>query len=272
MRSSFWLVALLVLTSLAHGVELKGKLTQGSLLRGSLPPGSKVWLDERRIPLAADGAFAIGFSRDDKLTWVLRWQKPGGATQQKALKLVARKYDEQHIDGLPPKMVTPPEEVLSRIRKDSKAVKEARSHRDDKSHFMQEFVWPSAGRISGVYGSRRILNGEPRRPHYGVDIAAPTGDPVYAPADGLVTLYVGDMYYSGGTLILDHGLGVSSTFLHLSKSHVKPGEKVKQGDLIAEIGATGRVTGAHLDWRMNWYEKRVDPQLLVSPEPPARGQ
>lgn len=146
-------------------------------------------------------------------------------------------------------------------------VKQARDRIELDTAFAQDFIWPAVGPISGVYGSRRILNGEPRRPHYGVDVAGPVGQPVYAPADGLVTLYVPDMYYSGGTMIIDHGYGISSTFLHLSKEHVEVGQRVKQGDLIAEIGATGRVTGPHLDWRMNWFEKRVDPQLLVPSQP-----
>ena len=123
------------------------------------------------------------------------------------------------------------------------------------------------GRISGVYGSQRVLNGEPRRPHFGLDIAAPTGSPVKAPADGVITLAHPDMYYSGGTVILDHGQGLSSSFLHLSRILVAEGDEVSQGQVIAEVGATGRVTGAHLDWRMNWYDQRIDPQLLVGPMP-----
>jgi murein DD-endopeptidase MepM/ murein hydrolase activator NlpD len=116
-----------------------------------------------------------------------------------------------------------------------------------------------------VYGSQRILNGEPRRPHFGIDIATPTGTPVKAPADGVVTMVHPDMFFSGGTLILDHGHRLSSSFLHLSKIVVKEGDEVRQGDIIAEVGATGRVTGAHLDWRMNWGKERVDPSLLVPP-------
>ena len=126
-------------------------------------------------------------------------------------------------------------------------------------------MWPAKGRISGVYGSQRILNGEPRRPHYGVDVAAPVGTLVHAPADGLVTLANEDMFFSGGTLILDHGHALSSSFLHLSAILVKEGQRVRQGDPIAKIGATGRATGPHLDWRMNLGRDRLDPQLLVGP-------
>lgn len=251
----------------AIAVDLQGHFTQGALLRGKAEVGTQIWLDDRNIAVADDGSFALGFGRDDKLQWILKWQEPGSNIQQKAITLSQREYQEQHIDGLPQKMVTPPDSVLARIRMDSKMVKEARALRAESNAFMQSFKWPATGPISGVYGSRRILNGEPKRPHYGVDVAGPVGQPVYAPADGKVTLYVADMYYSGGTLIIDHGHGVSSTFLHLSKGHVDVGQWVKQGELIAEIGDTGRVTGAHLDWRMNWLEKRIDPQLLV-PETP----
>ena len=153
--------------------------------------------------------------------------------------------------------------VLTRIKDDNRAVGKARALRDERIGFMQQFIWPAEGRISGVYGSQRVLNGKPKNPHYGVDVAGPVGQPVYAPADGVITLYHPDLYYSGGTLIMDHGHGITSTFLHLSKGHVKKGQVVKQGDLIAEIGATGRVTGPHLDWRMNWLNQRVDPALLV---------
>ena len=262
------LIVLLGLCSIAvNAVELRGHLIQGTLLRGNVPAGTEVRLDDRNIVVNENGDFAIGFSRDDKLEWQLSWKEPGKPEQTKALLLKKRDYEEQHIDGLPPKMVTPPEEVLERIRRDSKMVKEARARRENLSAFAQEFIWPATGPISGVYGSHRILNGEPRRPHYGIDVAGPVGQPVYAPADGIVTLYVADMYYSGGTMIIDHGFGVSSTFLHLDKSHVEVGQNVKQGDLVADIGDTGRVTGPHLDWRMNWYEKRIDPALLV-PEMP----
>ena len=268
-RASLLTVMMLgtLLSGLGHAIELRGVKTQGTLLRGELPVGSRLWLDEREITLASNGAFALGFGRDDKLNWTLRWKTPEGESREEVLVLSDRTYKEQRIEGLPPKMVTPPESVLKRIRQDAKQVREARSTREDRVAFAQDFIWPATGPISGVYGSRRVLNGEPKRPHFGVDVAGPVGQPVYAPADGVVTLYVPDMYYSGGTLILDHGFGVSSTFLHLSKGHVSVGQEVKQGDLVAEIGATGRVTGAHLDWRMNWYEKRIDPQLLVPAMP-----
>ncbi|MGY0585496.1 MAG: M23 family metallopeptidase [Paraglaciecola chathamensis] len=247
----------------AEMLELRGELTQGSLLRGSAPSGSEIWLDGKPILISDDGHFAFGFSRDAELEHQLTWRDPEGNHHEKNIKLTSREYDIQRIEGLPSKMVSPPQEVLDKIRQDNLQVASARSRRDVRTDFSQDFIWPAQGPISGVYGSQRVLNGQPKRPHYGVDVAAPTGTPVYAPADGVVTLFVPDMYYSGGTMIIDHGLGVSSTFLHLSKGLVKEGDTVKQGQLVAEIGATGRVTGAHLDWRMNWMNVRIDPALLV---------
>ncbi len=179
------------------------------------------------------------------------------------MKIAKRDYRIQRIDGLPPRKVTPKAEDLKRIRQETALVKAARRRDDPRTDFMRGFIWPAKGRVSGVYGSQRILNGQPRRPHFGVDVAGPVGTPVVAPADGVVTLVHPDMFFSGGTLVIDHGHGLSSSFLHLSEVLVKEGQRVKQGELIARIGATGRVTGAHLDWRMNLFDTRIDPQLLV---------
>ncbi|WP_370459643.1 M23 family metallopeptidase [Paraglaciecola sp. L3A3] len=244
-------------------IQLQGELTQGSLVRGKLPAGSQVWLNDKSIKVSKEGHFAFGFGRDAALTHQLSWQDTQGQKHQQSLTLIKRTYQEQKIEGVESKYVSPPKEVLDRIKQDNLQVAKARA--TDSSHlfFTQDFIWPAEGPISGVYGSRRVFNGVPKRPHFGVDVAGPTGTPVYAPADGIVTLFVSDMYYSGGTMIIDHGFGVSSTFIHLSKGHVKAGTKVKQGDLVAEIGATGRVTGAHLDWRINWFGERLDPALLV---------
>ena len=129
------------------------------------------------------------------------------------------------------------------------------------------FVWPAEGPISGVYGSQRFYNGEPRRPHFGVDVAVPTGTIVRAPAAGVVTLAEPDLYFSGGTVILDHGYRLSSSFLHMSEVAVQVGDELQPGDIIGAVGSTGRATGPHLDWRMNWREQRIDPQLLAPPMP-----
>ncbi len=247
----------------ASELQLKGEMTQGSLIRGQVPVGHQVWLNDIPLKISADGYFAFGFGRDAKLTPQIKWLDNKGELHVKLLKLQVRTYNIQKIEGIPSQYVSPPKEVSERIKRDNRQVAIARTLNDDRSDFYQDFIWPAAGPISGVYGSQRVFNGTPKRPHFGVDVASPTGSPVFAPANGIVTLFVADMYYSGGTMIIDHGHGVSSTFLHLSKGHVAAGTSVKQGDLVAEIGATGRATGAHLDWRINWFKERLDPALLV---------
>ena len=262
-----YLVALLLPAHL-QALELSGEAIQGGLLFGRTEPGSSVWLDGKEVMVAADGRFVIGFDRDETGRRILRLRAPGGGEQTRTLEVAAREYDIERVDGLPPRTVTPDPEALERIRQEAALVSSARARRDSRTDYAEGFAWPASGRISGVYGSQRILNGEPRRPHYGLDIAAPTGSPVYAPADGVVTLVHPDMYFSGGTIVLDHGQGLSSSFLHLSRTLVEAGDTVRQGDLIAEIGATGRASGPHLDWRMNWLDRRVDPQLLLEGNPP----
>lgn len=247
--------------------HLYGEAIQGGLIFGEAPPGSQVSLDDSDIMVSPEGLFVIGFGRDETGIRKLTIQAPGEDLWVRDLELQHREYDIERVDGLPPRTVTPDPEAAERIRQEAAMVSSARKRRDERTDFAQPFAWPAQGRISGVYGSQRILNGEPRRPHFGLDIAAPTGTPVYAPAAGIVTLAYDDMYFSGGTLIVDHGHGLSSSFLHLSEVLVEAGMQVKKGDLIARIGATGRASGPHLDWRMNWLDRRVDPQLLVKDLP-----
>lgn len=262
-----YLLALVLafISNAATAVELTGEAIQGGLIFGQAEPGSIVMLDDTGVTISGDGYFVIGFGRDESGTRELRVDLPGGDSFSKSMTVRPRDYAIERVDGLPPSKVTPDPAATARIREDARMVATARQHRDKESYYTQGFIWPAKGRISGVYGSQRILNGEPRRPHFGLDIAAPTGTEVHAPADGLITLTHPDMYYSGGTIILDHGQGLSSTFLHLSKILVEGGEFVKQGDLIGLIGATGRASGPHLDWRMNWLDRRVDPQPLLPP-------
>ena len=249
----------------ASAVELMGSAVQGGLLFGKAEPGSSITLDGNPVVVSTGGQFVIGFGRDETGTRKLAIRSPGGNVLQKNLPVIAREYAIERVDGLPPSRVTPDPSVTARIQSDARLVSSARLHRDQQAFYAQGFKWPAKGRISGVYGSQRVLNGEPRRPHFGLDIAAPKGTPVYAPADGLITLTHPDLYFSGGTIILDHGQGLSSTFLHLSKILVEAGTFVQQGDLIAEIGSTGRASGPHLDWRMNWLDRRVDPRPLLDP-------
>ena len=248
-------------------IELRGDVVQGGLVIGRVLTGSEVELDGEPLRHAADGYFLIGFGRDETASRRLVVRARDGVTEVLELQPEPRQFDIQRIDGLPPSQVTPDPESLERIRREAGQVREARKRLDARLDFAEDFVWPVHGPITGVYGSQRILNGEPRSPHWGVDLAAPTGTPVVAPAAGVVTLAHPDMYFSGGTLMLDHGLGLSSAFLHLDEILVEPGQRVAQGELIARVGATGRVTGAHLDWRMNLGETRVDPRLLMD-EPP----
>jgi len=246
--------------------ELQGEAVQGGLVFGKAEPGSSISLDDRLIPVGDDGRFVIGFGRDETGTRKLQITAPGGGLSTQSIAVREREYSIERVDGLPPSKVTPDPAAAARIKEDARMVATARQHRDNRAYYGNGFAWPAKGRISGVYGSQRVLNGEPRRPHFGLDIAAPTGTDVHAPADGLITLAHPDMYFSGGTIILDHGQGLSSSFLHLSEILVEAGTFVKQGDVIGKIGATGRVTGPHLDWRMNWLDRRVNPQPLVPPE------
>lgn len=249
---------------LSEKVFLTGEFVQGGVVIGKTAAGSKISFDDLNLLVSPEGDFVFGFNRDEPGTVALKVVLPDGEIISKQLVVKKRHYDIQRIDGLPAAKVSPRKaEVLKRIRKEGAQAAKARQLDDKRVDFKQTFIWPTTGRISGVYGSQRVLNGKPRRPHFGVDVAAPTGTDVVAPASGIITLALDDMFFSGGTIILDHGHGLSSTFLHLSKLLVKVGDVVEQGDLIAKVGATGRVTGAHLDWRMNFFKRRVDPQLLV---------
>lgn len=247
----------------AISFELDGEALQGGLIFGQAAPGSRVTLDGREIIVSPRGRFVIGFGRDDTGVVQLLVTEPGRPAEARPLTIAEREYDIERVDGLPPKTVTPDPEALERIRAEAALVADARSRRESRDDFANGFAWPASGRLSGFYGSQRVLNGEPRRPHFGVDVAAPQGAPVVAPAAGVITLAHPDMYYSGGTIVLDHGHGLSSSFLHLSEVLVEAGAIVQQGDLIGRVGATGRASGPHLDWRMNWLDKRVDPQRLV---------
>ena len=188
---------------------------------------------------------------------------PNGLSESRIINVEPRKYRMQRINGLPKNMISPPKKVLERIIIENKKIKKVRMRDSNFSFWKSGFVWPAKGRISGVYGSQRILNGRPKQPHYGIDIAAPKGSLVVAPTGGVVALAEPDLYYSGGTIILDHGHGLTSAFLHMDKLFVAVGDVVSQSQPIGTIGSTGRSTGPHLDWRINWFEKRIDPGLLV---------
>jgi murein DD-endopeptidase MepM/ murein hydrolase activator NlpD len=264
MRRFLLLLCALVPATELSALELKGEPVQGGLMFGQVERDSIATLDGQPLLVSDQGLFVLGFGRDETGVRTLEVRAPDGSVQRHPLSIRQRDYDIEHVDGLPPRTVTPDPAAAERIRQESQMVATARARREARADYFAGFTWPAQGRISGVYGSQRVLNGQPARPHFGVDIAAPTGTPVYAPAAGIVTLTHPDMYYSGGTIVLDHGQGLSSTFLHLSEVLVEAGARVEQGELIARIGMTGRASGPHLDWRMNWLDRRVDPQQLVS--------
>lgn len=261
------LVAVLSVLALSvQALELRGELAQGGLLLGSVASGEKVYLNGKALKLTPEGVFVFGFGRDAKPEATLKICRADQCREQQ-LKVRQREYAIQRVDGVPQETVTPPPEVLERIRREGAMVASARRKSSDSLAFSRPFIWPLQGPITGVFGSQRVYNGEPRRPHYGVDVAAPTGTPVVAPADATIRLAHPDLYFSGGTVIMDHGYGVSSTFIHLSEVAVEQGQHVKQGQVVGAVGATGRATGPHLDWRMNWYNERLDPVLHVGPMP-----
>ncbi|WP_448211569.1 M23 family metallopeptidase [Colwellia sp. MEBiC06753] len=245
-------------------IKLSGEIKQGSLVVGQTEPGSKVYLDDKALKVSRQGEFAFGFSRDDEQSYQLKVQLPNGEVKQKTLTPQAREYNIQRVNGIKKAIMNPDPKAVKRAQLDSKQVKAARKTDSDLTFFAQGFVPPIKGTITGVYGSQRVYNGVPKTPHYGLDYAGKEGDPVKAPASGTVILNVPDMFYSGGTLIIDHGHGVTSTFLHLSDSYVKVGDQVNVGDVIAAVGSTGRSTGPHLDWRINWFDVRLDPALALN--------
>ena len=261
----FFLISILVLNSLnIYALEFKGDFKQGSFILGKTKPGAKVFIDKRKVRVSKDGYFAFGLDRDRKND--VRIKIINNAGEKNIVKKVfKRDYKIQRIDGLPPKKVTPPPEVYERIKKDNKLIGEARAINTSYEYFKDKFIYPLDKYIvTGVYGSQRILNGKPRRPHYGIDFHAPEGTPVKAMMDGEVTLVHKDMYFTGGTVIFDHGHGISTLFMHMKDINVKVGQKVKQGQIVGTLGQSGRATGPHLDIRLNWFEVKLDPVTILN--------
>ncbi len=246
-------------------IELNGDVRQGALLWGAVNPDSEVYLDDEALRVSTEGIVVFGLGRDVTGTLSLRVEGPESCVL--SLQIATREYRVQRVEGVPQRTVTPDPEDLERIRREAVLVKSARKNSSSHTYFAAGFQWPVLGPVSGVYGSQRVYNGNPGRPHYGVDVAVPKGTPVGAPAPGVVVLAEPDLFYSGGTIIIDHGFEVSSSFLHLSEVSVEVGTAVEAGDIVGKVGSTGRATGPHLDWRMNWRNRRVDPQLLVPPMP-----
>ncbi len=237
-------------------------LAQGGLALGRTRPGARVTLDGKPVQVGADGRFALGFSRDAAPTARLTATAPGAPAEHRELSIARREWSIQHINGLPPAMVSPNAQQMERINAERRRLTAIRAVDSDLPYFAEPFIRPAPGRISGVYGSQRILNGEPRAPHLGLDIAAPTGTPAHAMGSGRVLL-AADLYFTGNTIILDHGHGVTSLYAHLSAMNVREGEAIRQGQRIGAIGATGRVTGPHLHLGVNWLSTALDPAPLL---------
>ena len=264
MKKFFYFILILFFTQGASAVEFQGKFIQGHFIIGKTKSGTKVLIDKKEVRTSDDGYFVFGIGRDRKYDVVITLNKDGNK-QKIVKKVLKRKYNIQRIDGLPEEQVTPPEEVYVRIKKENKLIGDAKAIDSNLTYFKNKFIVPIENTIiSGVYGSQRILNGEPKWPHYGLDFAADEGTTIKAMLDGIVTLAEPDLYYTGGTLMFDHGHGISTIYLHMQKLLVKKGQKIKQGDVIGTVGSTGRATGPHLDIRLNWFQTRLDPETVLS--------
>jgi murein DD-endopeptidase MepM/ murein hydrolase activator NlpD len=252
----------------AGDFALRGSLTQGGMAIGTAPPGTvALMLDGRPIEQAAGGRFVIGFPRDAGPSATIEARSADGRLLRQLLAITPRSWQIESIPSLVQSSKPDPE--YEKLRQSELVrIAAARAMKTDADGWQQAFAWPATGRISGIYGSQRILGGVPRAPHYGVDIARPAGTPVAAPADGVVVL-AGPPKFSleGNLVIIDHGMGLSSAFLHLSRVDVKVGDHVRQGQVVGAIGMTGRATGPHLHWAMNWGNVRIDPALVVPPMP-----
>ena len=246
-----------------QALEFLGKFEQGAFILGKTNPDTKIKIDNKEVRVTKDGYFAFGLDRDRKNNIIIKIIENNKTTIVEK-KILKRDYKIQRIDGLPSKQVTPPPEVYDRIKKDNILIGKARSIDSTLNFFKDKFIFPiDKYIITGIYGSQRILNGKPRRPHYGIDFHAPEGTPVKAMMDGIVTLSENDMYFTGGTIIFDHGHGISTLYMHMKDINVKVGQRVKQGQIVGTLGQSGRATGPHLDIRLNWFGVKLDPMTIL---------
>tara|TARA_Y100000590_G_scaffold444059_1_gene574336 strand:+ start:109 stop:906 length:798 start_codon:yes stop_codon:yes gene_type:complete len=258
-----YVLIFLLISLKVDAIELNGKFVQGHFILGKTDPGSKVFIGKKNVRVSKDGYFVFGIDRDRKYDVVINI-KNSNLNKRIVKKVLKRKYNIQRIDGLDEKKVTPPEEVYKRIKEENYKIGEARAINSELDFFKNKFIMPVEGIISGVYGSQRILNGKPKWPHYGIDIAAKKGTKIKSAATGIVTMAEDDLYYTGGTIIMDHGHGISTIYSHLENVIVKVGDKINQGDIIGTVGSTGRSTGPHLDFRINWFQTRLDPMSVLN--------
>ena len=260
--SRIFFVIIFFTTSQINAVEFKGKFLQGHYIIGITDPSAKIIIDKKNVKVSNDGFFVFGIDRDRKFDLVIT-KIINGKKEKIVKKILKRKYNIQRIDGLEESKVTPPESVYKRIREENNKIGEARAINSDLSFFKNKFIMPVKGIISGVYGSQRILNGKPRWPHYGIDIAAKKGTSIKSSGSGVVTMAEDDLYYTGGTIIMDHGHGISTIYSHLETVMVSVGDNINKGDIIGTVGSTGRSTGPHLDFRLNWFQTRLDPMSIL---------
>ena len=244
-------------------VVFPASVPQGALVFGKVPPGSQVRYRERLLRATGYGTVAFGVGRDETGPLKVDVTLPSGRVEPVSIAVTPRDWPVEHVNGVPPKTVNPPPEIAARIQREQALVTAARERDDERTDFALPFQWPVQGRISGRFGNARVYNGQPGAGHSGMDIAAPDGTPVKAPAGGVVTFASPDLYLTGGTVLLDHGHGVSSNFLHLSRIDVKVGDRIEPGQVIGAVGATGRATGPHLHWGLNWFDTRIDPLLVL---------
>ena len=247
-------------------LTIEGTFTQGGLLFGKTKPNSKIFFNDKKIFVNNKGDFLLGISRKEKKENLLIVNNEN-KVEKYNINILPRKYKIQKIDGLPKNKVTPNQEELKRIKKESKLISKYKNLFLDKTFYKSGFVWPLEGKITGEYGNQRVLNGKPRRPHLGLDIAAPLGTKIIAPSDAIVSFTFEDTFFNGKMIILNHGLGLNSIYSHLNKIYVNKGDKVEKGDLLAEVGSTGRSTGPHLDWRINVFNTAIDPEKLIQNQP-----
>jgi murein DD-endopeptidase MepM/ murein hydrolase activator NlpD len=238
------------------------QVTQGCAVFARVAPGSRARIGDRELRVAADGLLVFGIGRDQREAVELAIESPAGATHRHRIDVAARAWPVERVDGVPPATVDPPPQIAARIAREQAAVVAARARDDDRADFAGGFSWPLRGRISGVFGSQRIYNGSPRAPHSGLDVAAPSGTALRSPAPGLVVYADPDLYLTGGTVVIDHGHGLSSTFLHLSRIDVEVGQRLERGEVFGAVGATGRATGPHMHWGLTWFDVRLDPAQL----------
>ena len=258
----FLFILFIFTSSQVNAIEFQGKFIQGHFILGKTNPDAKVLVGKKEVKVSKDGFFVFGIDRDRKFDLV--FTKIKNNKKIKIIKKVLkRKYNIQRIDGLAESKVTPPESVYKRIKKENNAIGEARAINSDLLFFKEKFIMPVEGIISGVYGSQRILNGKPRWPHYGIDIAAKLGTMIKSSGTGVVTMAEDDLYYTGGTIIMDHGHGISTIYSHLENVLVSVGDQINKGDVIGTVGSTGRSTGPHLDFRVNWFQTRLDPMSVL---------